>query len=254
MYHIIEFFVNSFGETSVFYLLTKFTILLFSLSKLYIMVAYIYKSSNFCCRVCDFCVFVYDDSSDGFDVCLSLGEAHSIKVEKTLYKEKSEYQEVLVFEVWHLPILFSLILPISEKWLTLIFFLQSLTYGKVLVLDGIVQLTEKDECAYQEMIAHLPLCSIPSPKTVKSFDLIITFTVLGSQLMLCLLVEHNFEVLLVSILKIQFYISLWKILLQNYVLPLILSQFLCWFFMFYFLLFVSSWQCIGCGSNAFETD
>ncbi|XP_045816058.1 spermine synthase-like isoform X1 [Trifolium pratense] len=68
------------------------------------------------------------------------GEAHSIKVEKILYKEKSEYQEVLVFE--------------------------SLTYGKVLVLDGIVQLTEKDECAYQEMIAHLPLCSIPSPKTV----------------------------------------------------------------------------------------
>ncbi|MBA0806353.1 hypothetical protein Gohar_005807, partial [Gossypium harknessii] len=46
------------------------------------------------------------------------------------------------------------------------FFFQSSTYGKVLVLDGIVQLTEKDECAYQEMIAHLPLCSIPSPKTV----------------------------------------------------------------------------------------
>ena len=43
---------------------------------------------------------------------------------------------------------------------------QSTSYGKVLVLDGIVQLTEKDECAYQEMIAHLPLCSIPSPKTV----------------------------------------------------------------------------------------
>jgi spermidine synthase len=40
----------------------------------------------------------------------------------------------------------------------------------VLVLDGIVQLTEKDECAYQEMIAHLPLCSIPSPKTVISFE------------------------------------------------------------------------------------
>ncbi|KAF8380072.1 hypothetical protein HHK36_027542 [Tetracentron sinense] len=68
------------------------------------------------------------------------GEAHSLKVEKILYKGKSEYQEILVFE--------------------------SLTYGKVLVLDGIVQLTEKDECAYQEMIAHLPLCSIPSPKTV----------------------------------------------------------------------------------------
>ncbi|GAV66213.1 Spermine_synth domain-containing protein [Cephalotus follicularis] len=68
------------------------------------------------------------------------GEAHSLKVEKILYKLKSEFQEVLVFE--------------------------SLAYGKVLVLDGIVQLTEKDECAYQEMIAHLTLCSIPYPKNV----------------------------------------------------------------------------------------
>ncbi|KAM0946003.1 putative spermidine synthase [Dioscorea sansibarensis] len=68
------------------------------------------------------------------------GEAHSLKVEKILYQGKSDYQEILVFE--------------------------SSTYGKVLALDGIVQLTEKDECAYQEMMAHLPLCSIPSPKTV----------------------------------------------------------------------------------------
>ncbi|KAL3834184.1 hypothetical protein ACJIZ3_008920 [Penstemon smallii] len=70
----------------------------------------------------------------------SSGEAHSLKVENILFKEKSKYQEVLVF--------------------------QSAAYGKVLVLDGIVQLTEKDECAYQEMIAHLPLCSIKSPKNV----------------------------------------------------------------------------------------
>lgn len=34
------------------------------------------------------------------------------------------------------------------------------------MLDGIVQLTDKDECAYQEIITHLPLCSIPSPKKV----------------------------------------------------------------------------------------
>jgi len=40
----------------------------------------------------------------------------------------------------------------------------------VLVPDGFVQLTEKDECAYQEMIAHLPLCSILCPKTVISFE------------------------------------------------------------------------------------
>ncbi|GAB4826259.1 hypothetical protein Ancab_009124 [Ancistrocladus abbreviatus] len=68
------------------------------------------------------------------------GEAHSLEVKQILFQEKSKYQEVLVLE--------------------------SVTYGKVLVLDGIVQLTEKDECAYQEMMAHLPLCSIESPKNV----------------------------------------------------------------------------------------
>ncbi|KAG8383160.1 hypothetical protein BUALT_Bualt05G0155700 [Buddleja alternifolia] len=68
------------------------------------------------------------------------GEAHSLKVEKILFQGKSDYQNVVVF--------------------------QSSTYGKVLVLDGVIQLTERDECAYQEMITHLPLCSIPNPKKV----------------------------------------------------------------------------------------
>ncbi|KAK9707367.1 hypothetical protein RND81_07G192700 [Saponaria officinalis] len=68
------------------------------------------------------------------------GEAHSLKVEKILFQGKSKYQDVMVF--------------------------QSSTYGKVLVLDGVIQLTERDECAYQEMISHLPLCSIPNPKKV----------------------------------------------------------------------------------------
>lgn len=68
------------------------------------------------------------------------GEAHSLKVEKVLFQEKSLYQNVMVF--------------------------QSSTYGKVLVLDGVIQLTERDECAYQEMITHLPLSSIPNPKKV----------------------------------------------------------------------------------------
>ncbi|KAJ9176417.1 hypothetical protein P3X46_011729 [Hevea brasiliensis] len=68
------------------------------------------------------------------------GEAHSLKMEKILFQGKSDYQNVMVF--------------------------QSSTYGKVLVLDGVIQLTERDECAYQEMITHLPLCSIPNPKKV----------------------------------------------------------------------------------------
>lgn len=68
------------------------------------------------------------------------GEAHSLKIEKILYQGKSEYQNVMVF--------------------------QSATYGKVLVLDGVIQVTQRDECAYQEMITHLPLCSIQNPKKV----------------------------------------------------------------------------------------
>ncbi|KAG6396506.1 hypothetical protein SASPL_142657 [Salvia splendens] len=68
------------------------------------------------------------------------GEAHSLKVEKILFQGKSDYQNVIVFK--------------------------SSTYGKVLVLDGVIQLTERDESSYQEMITHLPLCSIPNPKKV----------------------------------------------------------------------------------------
>ncbi|GAY45521.1 hypothetical protein CUMW_090090 [Citrus unshiu] len=79
-------------------------------------------------------------SSNPLGVMIARGEAHSLKVKEILFKGKSEFQEVLVFE--------------------------SLAYGKVLVLDGIVQLTEKDECAYLEMITHLPICSIPSPKNL----------------------------------------------------------------------------------------
>uniref|UniRef100_K7KKV4 PABS domain-containing protein n=1 Tax=Glycine max TaxID=3847 RepID=K7KKV4_SOYBN len=68
------------------------------------------------------------------------GRAHFLKVEKICFQGKSEYQTMLVF--------------------------QSSTYGKVFVLDGALQLTEKDECAYQEMMTHLPLCSILNPKKV----------------------------------------------------------------------------------------
>ncbi|KAK2467601.1 hypothetical protein APHAL10511_000456 [Amanita phalloides] len=68
------------------------------------------------------------------------GQAMTLKVNKILHVEKSLYQDVLVFE--------------SE------------TFGNVLILDGVIQCTERDEFSYQEMIAHLPLASHPSPKKV----------------------------------------------------------------------------------------
>ncbi|ODV83733.1 hypothetical protein CANARDRAFT_202398 [[Candida] arabinofermentans NRRL YB-2248] len=68
------------------------------------------------------------------------GQAMSLRVKKILHVEKSLYQDVLVFE--------------------------STDYGNVLVLDGAIQVTERDEFAYQEMIAHLALNSHPNPKRV----------------------------------------------------------------------------------------
>lgn len=39
-------------------------------------------------------------------------------------------------------------------------------FGNMLVLDGVIQITEKDERSYQEMAAHLPLFSHPNPVSV----------------------------------------------------------------------------------------
>uniref|UniRef100_A0AAY4BPL5 Spermidine synthase n=1 Tax=Denticeps clupeoides TaxID=299321 RepID=A0AAY4BPL5_9TELE len=68
------------------------------------------------------------------------GQAMSLQVEEVLYHQKSQFQDVMVFK--------------------------SKTYGNVLVLDGVIQCTERDEFSYQEMIANLPLCSHPCPKKV----------------------------------------------------------------------------------------
>ncbi|KND01961.1 spermidine synthase, variant [Spizellomyces punctatus DAOM BR117] len=64
----------------------------------------------------------------------------TLQVKEILHHEKSKYQDVLVF--------------------------QSANHGNVLVLDGVIQCTERDEFAYQEMIAHLPLNAHPKPKKV----------------------------------------------------------------------------------------
>jgi spermidine synthase len=68
------------------------------------------------------------------------GQAMSLKVEEVLFQGQSKYQDVLVF--------------------------RSSTYGNVLVLDGVIQVTERDEFSYQEMLAHLPMFSHPDPKNV----------------------------------------------------------------------------------------
>lgn len=68
------------------------------------------------------------------------GQAMSLQVKKVLDHFQSDFQDILVFE--------------SES------------HGNVLVLDGVIQVTERDEHAYQEMIAHIPLFAHPDPKKV----------------------------------------------------------------------------------------
>ena len=57
------------------------------------------------------------------------GQAFSI--EELLYEDKTEHQHLIVFRNSH--------------------------FGRVMVLDGIVQTTERDEFIYHEMLAHVPI-------------------------------------------------------------------------------------------------
>ncbi|KAB0791251.1 hypothetical protein PPYR_03051 [Photinus pyralis] len=68
------------------------------------------------------------------------GQFFSLEVEKVLHTEKSEYQDILIVQTTH--------------------------HGKALILDGLIQCTEHDEFAYQEMISFLPLCAHENPAKV----------------------------------------------------------------------------------------
>ncbi|EMG46095.1 SPE4 Spermine synthase SPE4 [Candida maltosa Xu316] len=77
----------------------------------------------------------YEKSKQSFP-----GQSFGLQVEEILYHAQSQFQDILIFK--------------------------STTFGNVLVLNGIIQCTEKDEFAYQELITHLPIMSHPSPKKV----------------------------------------------------------------------------------------
>ncbi len=68
------------------------------------------------------------------------GQALTLEVHEVLHHERSEFQDILIFE--------------------------SATYGRVLVLDGVIQLTDRDEFAYQEMLSHLALFAHAGPERV----------------------------------------------------------------------------------------
>jgi spermidine synthase len=63
-----------------------------------------------------------------------------IRVDKHLYSAESKYQRIDVFD--------------------------SPEFGRILVIDGFLMLTEKDEFIYHEMITHVPMAVHPDPQNI----------------------------------------------------------------------------------------
>ncbi|TAN45646.1 MAG: polyamine aminopropyltransferase [Nitrospirae bacterium] len=62
------------------------------------------------------------------------------EVENVLHKSTSPFQDIMVIENKH--------------------------FGKMLILDGVVQITERDELFYHEMLVHIAMHAHPNPKNV----------------------------------------------------------------------------------------
>jgi spermidine synthase len=74
------------------------------------------------------------------EVCDEAGSAFSLRVTKKLYTERSRYQTIEVYETSH--------------------------FGNLLVLDGFVMLSARDNFIYHEMMSHPALYTHPHPKRV----------------------------------------------------------------------------------------
>lgn len=68
------------------------------------------------------------------------GAAMTYRVKETLVRKRTKYQDLAIVDTD--------------------------IFGRMLVLDGIVQLSVKDEFVYHEMIAHVPLFTHPNPRKV----------------------------------------------------------------------------------------
>ena len=64
----------------------------------------------------------------------------SIKIDKALYSEETEFQRIDILE--------------------------SKEFGRIFTLDGLMMVTEKDEFIYHDMIVHVPMATNPNIKNV----------------------------------------------------------------------------------------
>jgi spermidine synthase len=65
---------------------------------------------------------------------------YAYDVEEILYKGKSKFQEIMV--------------------------IRNQYFGKILILDDVVQLTERDEFFYHEMLTHIVMHALPHPQKI----------------------------------------------------------------------------------------
>ncbi|MDE0059068.1 MAG: polyamine aminopropyltransferase [Defluviicoccus sp.] len=79
-------------------------------------------------------------SGEWFTETLYTDYRQSLRISKVLHRERTGYQDLLIFE--------------------------NPRFGRVLALDGIVQTTEGDEFAYHEMLVHVPILAHGAAKRV----------------------------------------------------------------------------------------
>ncbi len=68
------------------------------------------------------------------------GFSFNLEVDKVIFEEKTQHQNLLIFE--------------------------NSFFGKVMMLDDIIQLTTRDEFIYHEMMTHVPIFSLERPENV----------------------------------------------------------------------------------------
>ena len=75
-----------------------------------------------------------------FDEALGVGLQLGLKIESVLYREKTDLQDLVIYQ--------------TSDW------------GRVMALDGIMQVCERDEFIYHEMLTHVPMLAHGSAKEV----------------------------------------------------------------------------------------
>jgi spermidine synthase len=78
--------------------------------------------------------------TDWFKETLYPSVAQSFAMGRVLFRDRSEHQDLVIFE--------------------------NAVYGRVLALDGVIQVTEKDEFVYHEMMTHVPILAHGRAKRV----------------------------------------------------------------------------------------